>query len=105
MLRLISSGALTFGGTEIEIADQRSVARSPSGSSASNIMGGGGGGGGGGLGSAQPSLRHNQGGGPPERLPLPSKGGKLAPRVLKVKKKKTTGRVSALDTQVRDFIP
>ena len=41
MLRLISSGALTFGGTEIEIADQRSVARSPSESSASNMGRGG----------------------------------------------------------------
>ena len=58
----------------------------------------------GGSGSAQPSLRRSKGGGPPEHLPLPSRGGKLAHRVLKVKKKKAARRVSAPDTQVRDFI-
>ena len=96
LLHLISSGASTSGDAEIEITDRRSVARSPSGPSASNS---------GGSGSAQPPLRHNKGGGPPERLPLLSRGGKPAPRVLKVKKKKAAGRVSAPDTQVRDFIP
>ena len=96
LLRLISSGASTSEGAEIEIADQRSVARSPLGPSASNS---------GGSRLAQPSLRRSKGGGPPERLPLPSRGGKLAPQVLKVKKKKAAGRVSAHDTQVRDFIP
>ena len=70
LLRLISSGASTSGGGEIEIADQRSVARSPSGSSASNS---------GGSRSAQPSLRRSKGGGPPESLPLPRRGGKSAP--------------------------
>ena len=96
LLRLISSSASTSGGAKIKIADRRSVARSPLGSSTSNS---------GGSGSAQPSLRRSKGGGPPERLPLPSRGGKPAPRVLKVKKKKAIGRVSTPDTQVRDFIP
>ena len=64
LLHLISSGASTSGGVEIEIADRRSVARSPSRSFAS-ISGG--------SGSAQPSLRRSKGGGPPERLPLPSR--------------------------------
>ena len=96
LLHLISSGASTSGGAEIKIAYQRSVARSPSGLSASNS---------GGSGSAQPSLRRSKGGGPPKRLPLPSKGGKSAPRVLKVKKRKAVGRVNTPDTQVRDFIP
>ena len=56
-------------------------------------------------GSAQPVPRRGKGGSPPERLPLPSRGRKSAPRVLKVKKKKATGRVNTPDTQVRDFIP
>ena len=77
-------------------ADRRLVARSPSGPFASNC---------GGSRSAQPSLRRNKGGSLPERLPLLSRGGKPAPRVLKVKKKKATGRVTAPNTQVRDFIP
>ena len=96
LLCLMSSGASTTEGGKIEIADWRSVARSPSGSSASNS---------GGSRSAQPSLRWSKGGGPPERLPLPSRGGKYSPRVLKVKKKKAAGRVKAPDNQVRDFIP
>ena len=96
LLRLISSGVSISGGAEIEIADRRLVAWSPSGSSAFNS---------GGSGSAQPSLRRSKGGGPPERLPLPSRGGKSAPLVLKVKNKKAVGRVNAPDTQVRDFIP
>ena len=69
--------------------DQRSVARFPSRPSASNS---------GGSRSTQPLLRRNKGGGPPERLPLPSRGGKPTPLVLKVKKKKAAGRVSAPDT-------
>ena len=96
LLRLILSGTSPSRGVEIEIADQRSVARSPSSPSASTS---------GGPESAQPSLRCSKGGGPPERLPLPSRGGKPAPRVLKFKKKKLVGRVDAPDTQVRDFIP
>ena len=96
LLHLISRSASTSGGGEIEIADRRSMARSPSGSSASNREGSR---------SAQPSLRHSEGGGPLERLPLPNRGGKSAPRVLKVKKKKAARRVNAPDTQVRDFIP
>ena len=96
LLCLISGGASTSGGVEIEIADRRSVARSPSRPSASNSRG---------YGLAQPSLRQSKGGGPPERLPLPSRGGKFAPRVLKVKKKKAAGGVNAPDTQERDFIP
>ena len=96
LLRLISGVALTFGGAESEIMDRRSVARSPSGPSASNS---------GGSGSAQLAPRRGKGGSPPERLPLPSRGGKYAPRVLKVKKKKATGQVNAPRTQVRDFIP
>ena len=39
LLRLISGGASTFGGAEVELSDGRSVARSPSGSSASNSGG------------------------------------------------------------------
>ena len=96
LLCLISSGASTSRGGEIEIADRRSMTRSSSGSSTSNN---------GGSGSAQPSLRRSKGGGPPECLALPSKGGKSAPQVLKVKKKKAAGRVNAPKTQVRDFIP
>ena len=96
LLRLISGGASTSGGAEAEIADQRSVARSPSGPSASNS---------GGSRSAQPAPRRGKGGSPPERLPLPNRGGKFAPRVLKVKKKKAVGLVNAPGTQVRDFIP
>ena len=96
LLSLISSGASTFGGAKIEIGDRRSVAWSPSGSSASNS---------GGSRSAQPSLRRSKGGGPPEHLPLPSRGGKPTPQVIKVKKKKAAGQLSAPDTQVRDFIP
>ena len=70
LLRLLSGGASTSRGTEFEIADQRSVARSPSGPSASNS---------GGSRPAQPSLRRSKGGGPPntclylvgeENLPL-----------------------------------
>ena len=72
------------------------MARSPSGPSASNS---------GGSRLAQPAPRRGKGGSPPERLPLPSRGGKSAPRVLKVKKKKAAGRVNAPGTQVRDFIP
>ena len=89
-------GASISGGAKIKIADWRLVAQSPLGLSASNS---------GGSRSAKPSLRRNQGGGPPERLPLPSRGGKPAPRVLKVKNKKAVGPISAPDTQVRDFIP
>ena len=90
LLRLISSGASTSEGAEIEIANQRLVTRSPSGPSASNN---------GGSRSDQPSLRRSNGGGPPERLPLPSRGGKSAPRVLKVKKRKAVERVNVLDTK------
>ena len=96
LLRLISGGTSTSGGAEAEIADRRSVARSPSRPSASNSVGSR---------SAQPASRRGKGGSPPERLPLPSRGGKSAPRVLKVKKKKAAGRVNAPGTQVRDFIP
>ena len=96
LLCLISSGASTSGGAEIKIADQRLVARSLSGLFVSNS---------GGSRSAQPSLRSSKGGGPPERLPLPSKGGNSVPRVLKVKKKKAARQFNAPDTQVRDFIP
>ena len=96
LLCMISSGALTFGGAEAEIADRRSVARSPSGPSASNS---------GGSGSAQPAPRRGKGGSPPERLPLSSRGGKSAPRVRKVKKKKAARWVNVPGTQVRDFIP
>ena len=78
LLRLISGGASTSGGAEVEIADRRSMARSPSGPSTSNS---------GGSGSTQPGPRRGKGGSPPERLPLPSRGGKSASRVLKVKKK------------------
>ena len=67
LLCLLSSGASTSGGAQFEIADQRSMARSPSGSSASNSRCSG---------SAQPSLWRSKGGGPPKRLPLPSRGGK-----------------------------
>ena len=96
LLHLISGGASTSGGTEAEIADRRSVARSPSGPSASNS---------GGSGSAHLAPRRSKGGSPSERLPLPSKGGTSAPQVLKVKKKKAARRVNAPGTQVRDFIP
>ena len=96
LLSLISGGASTYGGAEDEIADRRSTARSPSGPSASNSEGSD---------SAQPVSRQGEGSSRPERLPLPSKGGKSAPRVLKVKKKKATGRGNAPGTQVRDFIP
>ena len=41
LLRLISGGASIFGGVEAEIADWRSVARSPSGPSAFNSGGSG----------------------------------------------------------------
>ena len=95
LLCLISGGASTSEGAEAEIADRRSVARSPLGPSTSNS---------GGSSLAQPAPRLGEGGSPPERLPLPSRGGKSAPRVLKVKKKRATGRVNALGTQVRDFI-
>ena len=77
LLRLISGGASTSGGVEVEITDQRSMARSPSGPSTSNS---------GGSRSAQPTPRRGKGGSPPERLPLPSGGGKSASRVLMVKK-------------------
>ena len=70
LLRLISSGASTSGCAEIEISDQRLVARSPSGPSASNSEGSG---------LYQPSLRHSNGGRPPENLPLPSRVGKSVP--------------------------
>ena len=96
LLRLISGGASTSGGAVVKIADQRSVARSPLGPFASNS---------GGSGSAQHAPRRGKGGSPPKRLPLPSRGGKSAPQVLKLKKKKAAGRVNAPGTQVRDFIP
>ena len=96
LLRLISRDASASGGVEAEIADRRSVARSPLGPSASNS---------GGSGSAYLTPRWNKGGSPPERLSLPSRGGTSAPRVLKIKKKKAAGRVNAPGTQVRDFIP
>ena len=96
LLHLISGGAPTSMGAEAEIAYRRSVARSPSGPSASNS---------GGSRSAQPAPRQGKGGSPPKRLPLPCRGGKSAFRVLKVKKKKAAGRVNAPGTQVRDFIP
>ena len=50
--------------------NQRSVVRSLSRPSASNN---------GGSSSAQPASRQCKGGSPPERLPLPSRGGKSAP--------------------------
>ena len=96
LLCLISGGASTSGGEEVEIVNQRPVDRSPLGPSASNSRG---------FGSAQPAPIQGKGGSPPERLPLPSRGGKSVPRVLKVKKNKAIGRVNAPDTQVRDFIP
>ena len=70
LLRLISGGASTSRGAEVEIADQRSVARSLSGLSASNSEGSG---------LAHPAFRRGEGGSRPERLPLPSRGGKYAP--------------------------
>ena len=88
-LRLISGGASISGGAEIEIADRRLVAQSPSGPSDSNS---------GDSRPAQPALRRSRGGGPPVHLPLPSKGGKFSPRVLKVKRKKAAGQVNAPDT-------
>ena len=96
LLHLISGGASTFGGAEAEIEDWRSVARSLSGPSASNS---------GGSGSTQPTPRRGKGGSPPKRLPLPGRGGKCAPRVLKIKKKKAAEWVNAPGTQVMDFIP
>ena len=77
LLRLISGGSSTSVGVEVEIADQRSMARSPSGPSASNSEASR---------STQPAPKRGKGGSPPERLPLPSRGGKSTPRVLKVKK-------------------
>ena len=52
LLRLTSGGASTSGGAKVEIADQRSVARSSLGPSASNS---------GGSGSAQPAPRRGKG--------------------------------------------
>ena len=86
LLRLISGDTSTSEGVEAEIADRRSVAQSPSGPSTSNS---------GGSRSAQPTPRRGKGGSPPECLPVPSRGGKSVPRVLKVKKKKATGLVNA----------
>ena len=96
LLHLISGDASTPKGAEAEIADRRLAARSPSGPSAFNSEGSG---------SAQPAPRRGEGGSRPERPHLPSKGGKSAPRVLKVKKKRATGRGKAPGTQVKDFIP
>ena len=90
LLHLISSDTSTSGGAEIKIADWRSVARCPLRPFASNS---------GGSGFAQPALRRGKGGGPPERLPLPTRGGKSAPQVLKVKKKKAVGWVNAPDVK------
>ena len=89
LLRLISGGASTSGGVKAEIEDRRSAAQSPSGPSTSNSEGSG---------SAQPAFRRGERGSCPERLPLPSRGGKSAPRVLKVKKKRATGRGKAPGT-------
>ena len=75
---------------------QRSTARSPSRPSAPNNEG---------FGSAHPASRRGKGGSHLERLPLPSRGGKSAPRILKIEKKRGTGRGNALGTQVRDFVP
>ena len=93
---MISGDASTSGGAEVEIEDRILVAWSPSGPSASNS---------GGFGSAQPAPRRGKGGSPPKCLPLPSRGGKSTPRVLKVKKKRAIERVNAPGTQVRHFIP
>ena len=96
LLRLISGGVSPSGGAETEIADRRSAARSPSEPSTSNSEGSG---------LAQLASRRGEGGSRPERLPLPTRGGKSAPQVLKVKKERATGRGNVLGTQVRDFIP
>ena len=96
LLRLISGDTSTSRGVEAEIADQRSAAQSLSKPSAPNSEG---------FGSAHPASRRGKGGGHPKRLPLPGKGGKFAPRILKVKKKKGTGWGNAPGTQVRDFVP
>ena len=92
LLHLISGDASTSGGAKAEIADQRSAARP----SASNSKGSD---------SAQPASRLGEGGSRPERLPLPSRRGKYALRVLKVKKKRATEWGNAPGTQVRDFVP
>ena len=96
LMRLISGDASTSRGAEAEIADWRSVAPSPLGPSASNSEGSG---------SAHPAFRWGERDSLSERLPLPSRGGKSAPRVLKVKRKKATWRGYTLGTQVKDFVP
>ena len=95
-LHLISGGASTSGGVEAEIANRRSAARSPLGPSTSNSEGSD---------FVQHEPRRGEGGSRLEHLPLSSRGGKSAPQVLKVKKKRATGRGNAPGTQVRDFVP
>ena len=70
LLRLISGGTLTSEGAEVEIADQRPTARSPSGPSSSNSEGSG---------LAHLASRRGERGSHSERLPLPSREGKAAP--------------------------
>ena len=96
LLRLISGSASTSGSAEAEIADWRPTTRSPSRPSASNSEGSG---------SAHPSSRRGERDSRSERLLLPSRGAKSAPRVLKVKRKKAIGKGSAPGNQVKDFVP
>ena len=96
LLRLILGDASSSGGAEAETEDQRSAAQSSSGPSASNSECSG---------SAQPASRWGEGGSPPDRLPLPSRGGKSAPQVIKVKRKRANRRRNAHGTQVKDFVP
>ena len=81
LLRLISGDASTSGSAEAAIADQRPTAWSLSGPSASNSEGSG---------SAHAAFRRDERDSRFKRLPLPSRGGKSAPRVLKVERKKAT---------------
>ena len=96
LLRLISGCSSTSGGAKAEITYRGPVARSPSRPSASNSEGSS---------SAYPVTRRGERGSLSERLPLPSRGGKSAPRVLKVKRNRATGRGNSPGTRVKDFVP
>ena len=88
LLRFISRGASTSGGTEAEIADRRSIAQSQSGPSTSNS---------GGCSSSQPALRQDEGGSLPNAFLYLVGEANLPPEYQRLKRRGQPGRLTHLE--------
>ena len=94
--RLVSSGASSSRNPVIEASSRVHGVESTSRSSASSS---------GGSSSSLPALGERTRSSHPERLLLPAQVAGPAPRVVKVKRKRASGRRNAPGSKVEDFVP